>query len=517
MHTTSSTSPARRDGAALTAICLVALMFGLEISSVPVILPALEEVLHADFQDAQWIMNAYTLACTSVLMAAGTLADRYGRRRVLVASLWLFGLASLACGLAPSAPLLIAARFAQGVGAGAMMICQFAILSQQFREPAARSRAFAVWGVVAGIGLGFGPLAGAAIVALADWRWVFLVHAPLTLLTLGLVHASVQESRDPAAHRLDVAGMLTLTLAVFALVYFITLGTVRGFASGPGLALLAVAAAGLVLFIVAERRSAHPMFDFSVLRIHRFNGAMMGSMGMNFSFWPFMIYLPIYFQAALGYDVMRAGWALLAYTLPTLMVPPVAERLALRHGAERVIPAGLGLMAAAFLLMAAGNARGSDAAVIAACLAAGIGLGLTNSPVTNTSTGSVSAARAGMASGIDFSARLITLAFNIALMGFVLVSGIARRLGEAALDATPQVLLQLAQDIAAGKLDAMAAAGGPALAQAALRQGFGDVMLYAGLGVGALALASRAFFRRSASSADSVRLVPVGTDTDLCQ
>jgi len=298
MHTTSSTSPARRDGAALTAICLVALMFGLEISSVPVILPALEEVLHADFQDAQWIMNAYTLACTSVLMAAGTLADRYGRRRVLVASLWLFGLASLACGLAPSAPLLIAARFAQGVGAGAMMICQFAILSQQFREPAARSRAFAVWGVVAGIGLGFGPLAGAAIVALADWRWVFLVHAPLTLLTLGLVHASVQESRDPAAHRLDVAGMLTLTLAVFALVYFITLGTVRGFASGPGLALLAVAAAGLVLFIVAERRSAHPMFDFSVLRIHRFNGAMMGSMGMNFSFWPFMIYLPIYFQAA---------------------------------------------------------------------------------------------------------------------------------------------------------------------------------------------------------------------------
>ena len=96
MDTTSSTSQARRDGAALTAICLVALMFGLEISSVPVILPALEEVLHADFQDAQWIMNAYTLACTSVLMAAGTLADRYGRRRVLVASLWLFGLASLA-------------------------------------------------------------------------------------------------------------------------------------------------------------------------------------------------------------------------------------------------------------------------------------------------------------------------------------------------------------------------------------------------------------------------------------
>jgi MFS family permease len=487
-------------------------MFGLEISSVPVILPVLERVLHADFQDAQWIMNAYTLACTSVLMAAGTLADRYGRRRVLVASLWLFGLASLACGRASSAPLLIAARFAQGIGAGAMMICQFAILSQQFREPVARSRAFAVWGVVAGIGLGFGPLVGSAIVALADWRWVFLVHAPLVLLTLGLVRISVQESRDPDAHRLDVAGMFTLTLAVFALVYFITLGTVQGFANTMGSALLAVALLSLGLFIAAERRSAHPMFDFSVLRIHRFNGALMGSMGMNFSFWPFMIYLPIYFQAGLGHGLMHTGWALLAYTLPTLLVPPLAERLALRHGAERVIPFGLGLMGVAFLLMAAGNAHGSYAVVIAACVTAGTGLGLTNSPVTNTTTAAVTAARAGMASGIDFSARLITLALNIALMGFVLVNGIAHHLGEAGLRTGPGELLQLAQAVAAGKLDMLPGAAGPALAQAALRQGFGDAMLYAGAGAGLLALASRAFFKRGPRS---VGLVPVRADADL--
>jgi MFS family permease len=129
-----------RNALALTAVCLVALMFGLEISSVPVILPTLEQQLGSGFQDAQWIMNAYTLACTSVLMAAGTLADRFGRRRMLVLCLWLFGLASLACGLAEDASLLIAARFVQGVGAGAMMICQFAILSHQFREPAARAR-----------------------------------------------------------------------------------------------------------------------------------------------------------------------------------------------------------------------------------------------------------------------------------------------------------------------------------------------------------------------------------------
>lgn len=145
--TTLSTSRApstARNNLALTAVCLVALMFGLEISSVPVILPTLEQQLGTGFQDAQWIMNAYTLACTSVLMAAGTLADRFGRRRMLVLCLWVFGLASLACGLADSAVTLIVARFVQGIGGGAMMICQFAILSHLFREPAERARAFAI-------------------------------------------------------------------------------------------------------------------------------------------------------------------------------------------------------------------------------------------------------------------------------------------------------------------------------------------------------------------------------------
>ncbi len=233
--------------------------------------------------------NAYTLACTSVLMAAGTLADRFGRRRMLVLCLWVFGLASLACGLAEEASLLITARFVQGIGAGAMMICQFAILSHLFSEPVARARAFADVGVIAGVGLGFGPMIGALILAVADWRWVFLVHVPLTLFTLVLLHISVQESRDPAARRLDIAGMLTLTVSVFALVYFITQGTEHGFGAPAMLGWAALSVLGLLLFIAVELRSAHPMFDFSVFRIQRFNGALMGSIGMNFSFWPFMI------------------------------------------------------------------------------------------------------------------------------------------------------------------------------------------------------------------------------------
>lgn len=194
-----SISHSRKNIIALAAVSLSALMFGLEISSVPVILPTLEKVLHGTLKDMQWIMNAYTIACTTVLMAVGTLADRYGRKRIFIISLILFAIISLICGLAESATVLIISRFLQGVAAGAMLICQIAILSHQFQAGNERSRAFGLWGIIFGIGLGFGPIIGGVIVALSSWEWVFLVHVPLTVLTLLLVFGSVEESSDPEA------------------------------------------------------------------------------------------------------------------------------------------------------------------------------------------------------------------------------------------------------------------------------------------------------------------------------
>ena len=224
-------SHTRKNSLALAAVCLASLMFGLEISSVPVILPTLERVLHGDFRDMQWIMNAYTLACTTVLMAAGTLADRYGRKRILLISITAFGATSLACGLAHDTVTLIAARFLQGISGGAMLICQIAVLSHQFRNSAERSRAFSIWGIVFGIGLGFGPIIGGLIVAVSNWQWVFLVHVLIAILTMILVVGGVRESRDPQAERLDIAGIVTLSLSVFGLTYIITQGPDLGFTS----------------------------------------------------------------------------------------------------------------------------------------------------------------------------------------------------------------------------------------------------------------------------------------------
>jgi len=495
----------RKNNIALAGICLASLMFGLEISSVPVILPTLEKLLHGDFKDMQWIMNAYTIACTTVLMATGTLADRFGRKRIFIIAIVLFGITSLICGLAQHVFVLIVSRFLQGLGGGAMLICQIAILSHQFQEGRQRSNAFSRWGIVFGVGLGFGPIIGGMILAVSNWQWVFLVHVLIAVLTLILVFSGVEESSDPEAKKLDLPSIITLSLSVLGLTYFITQGSDLGFSSTAAISIIVGVAICFIAFIFAEKINPHPMFDFSVFRIRNFSGALLGSIGMNFSFWPFMIYLPIYFQSGLGYDTVTAGLSLLAYTLPTLVIPPVGERLALRYQPGFVIPLGLFTIGLGFVLMKFGSsaAHASWLTMLPGSLLAGIGLGLTNTPVTNTTTGSVSSARAGMASGIDMSARLITLAINIALMGAILMQGILSYLKSAfagSLDALQ--LRSLAGKIAAGDVaslqkgfpDVSSLDSSGVVVQAALAHGFGSVMLYGGIGVWVLTLISFVVF-----------------------
>ncbi len=496
------------NGVALAAVCLASLMFGLEISSVPVILPTLEKLEHASFRDLQWIMNAYTIACTTVLMAAGTLADRYGRKRIFAISLALFGATSAICGLAQSTAWLIAGRLLQGMSGGTMLISQIAILSHQFQQQKQRASAFAIWGTVFGVGLGFGPIIGGAILAISNWHWVFLAHAPLSILTLALALPSVQESSDPEAGNLDMLGIVTLSLSVFCATYFMTQGPSLGFGSPRSLGVLAAAVASFLAFVWVEKTHPRPMFDFSVFRIRAFSGAILGAIGMNASFWPFMIYLPIYFQGVLGYGVLATGSSLLAYTLPTLMLPPLAERLSLRYRPRVVIPLGMFVLGLGFMAMKYGSGapRASWLTMLPGCLLAGIGLGMTNTPVTNTATGSVSSARAGMASGIDMSARLITLAINIALMGIILLKGILSHL-EGALPAASNVvaLRAFAEEVASGG-SASRGAIPPELSvldpsgdavHSALAHGFGMVMLYGSIGVWILAICSFAVMREA--------------------
>ncbi|PLP55728.1 MFS transporter [Mesorhizobium loti] len=492
----------RRGVVVLSAVCIACLMFGLEISSVPTILPTLEEVLHADFKQLQWVMNAYTLAVTAVLMAVGALADRYGRKRIFLISIAAFGITSLICGIAGNVYMLIVARFLQGMSGGALLICQIAVLSHAFREGRERAVAWGWWGVIFGIGLGFGPIIGGGIVAVSSWKWVFLIHGLLAVVTFVLTVTGVHESKDPQAGRLDVAGILTLSLAVFCLAFYITQGPDFGFVSPTGLAILGASVASFIAFVIAEKVSARPMFDFSVFGIRPFSGAIIGSSAMNTSFWPFMIYLPIWMQVGLGYDSVSAGLSLLAYTVPTLVMPPFAERLSLRYRPNLVIPAGLLTIGVGFFLMrfGIGAAHPSWLTMLPGCLVAGIGLGIANTPVTNTTTGSVSSDRAGMASGIDMSARMVSLAVNIAIMGFILASGVAAHLKQALPDLDATKLRVLAERISAG--DGISIPGlTVSTVHEALAAGFGWVTLYGGIGVWIMAALSFLTFNAGAPRA----------------
>ncbi|MDQ1195364.1 MFS transporter [Agrobacterium sp. SORGH_AS 787] len=493
--------PPSRNRLALVAVCLSALMLGLEITSIPSILPTLEKVLSADFQQLQWIMNAYTIAMCSVLMAMGTLGDRFGRKRVFMIGITVFAVASLICGLATSAPLLIAARFLQGTSAAAMLACQVAVLSHQFQDGAERGNAFGWWGIIFGIGLGFGPIVGGVLITLTSWHWVFLIHVMIAVTTFIFARKGVEESVDPHATRLDVAGMATLSLAVFGTVYLITQGQQLGLASPVALTLLALCGASLVLFIIIETRVARPMFDFRAFRVRRFSGAIIGSSGMNFSFWPFVIYLPIYLQAVLGYDAIAAGMTVLAYTLPTIVVPPLAERLLLNRGPRLVIPLGLLTIGAGFMLLmlVIGSQHASWLTLLPGCVLAGVGLGLTNTPVTNTATAALPPERSGMASGMDMSARMISLSINIALMGLILSSSVSGYILHAVPDTLSNATLRILSDlISAGNLAASEGQGlSVTLAQEALAHGICRVTLYGAISALILALASFIIFGNS--------------------
>ncbi|PZS90844.1 MFS transporter [Stenotrophomonas maltophilia] len=506
----TSFSPAARDRLTLSAACLASLMFGLEISSVPVILPILETELGSSFSGLQWIMNAYTLACTTVLMAAGALADRYGRKRIFVISLLLFGITSLACGLARSGTGLIVARSLQGAAGGAMLVCVFTVLSHQFGDSARRAKAFGIWGVVFGIGLGFGPVIGAGVVVVSSWSWVFLVHAPLAVGATVLAVVGIQESRAPSRRKLDLAGIVSLSVGVFAFTWYITQGIPAGLASVSSMTAALIAVASLALFIAVERRVPDPMFDFSIFGNRRFSGALLGSMGMNFSFWPLMVYLPLFFQHGLGYSSIATGLSVLAYTLPSLLLPPCGERLAVRFGPERVIPAGMFVMGGGMLMMAigAGAANASWLTLLPGCVLAGSGLGVINTPITNTTTSSVPSDRAGMASGMDTSTRFISLAINIAVLGLILVKGTHYALGASLPGGDPSHLRSLAEGLSAGTahLDAWVAEGLTVpcdVAQQSVLFGHRLAMTYSGVCACVLAATSALAFRGGRPAATS--------------
>jgi EmrB/QacA subfamily drug resistance transporter len=413
--------------AMLVLICVSAPSFMLQLDTniVAVSLPSIGESLGANFAGIEWVITAYTLSFASLLLPAGALADRFGRKRMLITGLILFTLASFFCGAAPNLTALIVARAFQGIGAALQLSSALATLSSAFKGDT-RARAFAFWGSVVGIGITLGPIVGGLITQTFGWQWAFYINLPIGVVTVALIVAVIDESSDPGAVRVDVPGVLTFSAFLFLTTLALISGNHDGWTRSHILIEGFAAAFFLVLFVVVEKRQARPMVDFSFFRRPTYLGANIAQFAFAAGLLTMLTFLPIYFQYALGLPPRTAGLLMLPMALPLFIVPRiVTAQLSHRLTGRTLLTAGLALVSVglAFMALVAGDL--DVRFMLAGMLATGLGAGLLNGETTKVGMTVIPAERAGMASGISGTMRFTGIVIGFAALGVVLFSRIS--------------------------------------------------------------------------------------------
>src|SRR5436190_7849290 len=284
----------------LVAVCLTTFMLLLDITIVVVALPSIQRRFDASLTGLQWVVDAYALTLATLILTAGALADRYGRRLVFMTGVVLFTFASLLCGLAWSTTALDVARALQGIGGAALFATALALIGHEYRGPE-RFGALAVWGATVGAAVASGPLVGGILTDAFGWRWIFFVNIPVGAFAFAVALRRIAESRDEGARRTDVAGLVTFSAGLFLLVFGIIRGNASGWTSGLILASLIGGVALLVLFVVVERRQERPMLDISLFRQRAFVGVSVATFCIAAGMFAILPYLSIYLQDVLGY------------------------------------------------------------------------------------------------------------------------------------------------------------------------------------------------------------------------
>jgi EmrB/QacA subfamily drug resistance transporter len=409
----------------LIAVSVAIFMLLLDITVVNVALPDIQRSLHSNFQDLQWVVDAYALTLAAFLLTAGALADLLGRRLVFTVGLVVFTAASAACGLSTSPLMLNLARGVQGIGGAIMFATSLALIAQAFHGPE-RGTAFGVFGAVVGAAVAIGPLVGGVITSGIGWEWIFFVNVPIGALAVFLTLREVDESRDPEGTGIDWPGLVTFSGALFLLVFALVRGNDKGWGSTQIVAMLVASALLLIAFIALERAQARPMLDLSLFRRPAFAGASLTAFCVSASMFSMFLYLTLYIQNVLGYSPLQAGLRFLPVTLLSFAVAPVAGRLSVRVPVRLLLGGGLLLVAAGLLLMTAVTATSGWTTLIPGFLAAGAGVGMINPPLASTAIGVVPPARSGMASGINNTFRQVGIATGIAGLGAVFQHQVTR-------------------------------------------------------------------------------------------
>ncbi len=412
----------RRRMLVLSICCMSLLIVSLDNTALNVALPSMQRELHATTSGLQWTIDAYTLVLASLLMLAGSTADRIGRKRVFMAGLVIFTAGSLLCSLAPNLELLVVFRMVQAVGGSMLNPVAMSIITNTFTDPRERARAIGAWGAVVGISMAAGPLAGGLLVESVGWRSIFWVNLPVGLAALLLTLRFVPESRAPRPRRPDPVGQV-LVIALFgSLTYAIieapdaSLAQVLPFA--------AVAVAALLALLVYEPRRAEPLIDLRFFHSAPFSGATGIAVSAFAALGGFLFLSTLYLQNVRGLDALHAGLWMLPMAVPTLLCAPLSGRLVGSRGPRLSLLIAGAAMTLSGLLFALFEAETSDVTLFLGYVLFGVGFGFVNAPITNTAVSGMPRAQAGVAAAVASTSRQLGQTLGVAVIGAVLAAGI---------------------------------------------------------------------------------------------
>src|SRR5579884_442668 len=412
----------------LAAVSFGLFMIMLDNTIVNVALPSIQRSLDLKISELEWVVTGYALTFGALMLTGGKLADLLGRRLIFVVGLAIFTLASLACGLAGSANVLIAARVVQGIGAALMNPSTLSIITVTF-PPRQRGTAIGIWAGISALALAIGPLAGGLITEHINWNWIFFINVPIGAIAIAAAYLLIDESRDTShEQRPDLPGLVASALGLFALSYALIEANTYGWTSTRILTAFGLAAVSLVAFVLLERHQRLPMLDLSLFRNRGFSGANTVMLFVGLAMFGVFFYVSLYVQQVLGYSPVEAGASFLPWTLLIILVAPQAGRLSDRIGPRPLVTGGLVVLAGSLFLFARMGPHESFWGPLPAMLLGGIGMSASMAPTTAAAMSSVRADKAGVGSAVLNSMRQVGGSPGIALMGAIVASGISSSL-----------------------------------------------------------------------------------------
>jgi EmrB/QacA subfamily drug resistance transporter len=462
----------------LLAVAVATFMLLLDITVVNVALPSIRDDLGASFEDLQWVIDAYALTLAALVLTAGSLADRLGRRLVFAVGLGIFTAASLLCALAPDPTFLNIARALQGIGGAAMFAVSLALIAQEFPAGRERGTAMGIYGMTIGVAVAVGPLVGGALTDALGWESIFYLNIPIGLAAIAVTYTKLRESRDPNASGIDWPGTVTFSASLLLLVLALVRGNAEGWGSTLIVSLFAAAAVLMVAFLAIERRVAQPMLPLGLFKRPAFSGVQIAAFAVSGSMFALFLYLTLYLQNYLGLTPLQAGVRYLPITLLSFFVAPIAGALLSRVQARLMLGVGLGMCGLGLLLMSGIQADSNWTTLLGGFLVAGAGVGLINPVIADVAVSVVPKEQSGMAAGINDTFRQVGISVGIAVWGAIFVARGADKVSEllpgspAAAGERPRELVEAASS---GSLDQAVAAvppgARPAVSDAA-REGF---------------------------------------------